>query len=288
MEELIAMVPTICYPEDLSSLLSLACGLEFYTPDIQSSGTRQSRRKRAESDIGQVADLLLAIAHEDSEPTASTHRQLRKSGIRSFLQWRSQRSYRESTILGTSHGAASTSQPSPSQSKNLTASHDQRTEEPSPIELRPIPTLARARGSYEGQPGNWEAGLSRRVAARRDADKERLAASKRKTLKADPSMLGSSDSSEKPRTQERSGFFDDRCVGAGNAAGARHSGLGVIKGLRAGWDIVKAFVYPLSLVQGVIWPETAVGTKGVAGWGMFKVACVGLVVGLAGLWLSRL
>ncbi|KAJ9098137.1 hypothetical protein QFC21_004466 [Naganishia friedmannii] len=290
MEELIAMVPTICYPEDLSSLLSLACGLDFYTPDVQLSSTRPSLRRRTESDVGQVADLLLCIAYEGSEATVDAHRQLRKSGIRSFLQWRSlnlQRSYNESTILGTSRGAASTSLQSPSDSRNLAANHDQNVQEPLPIEQRPIPTLARARGSYEGQPGNWEAGLSRRVAARRDADKERLATSKRKKLPADASTLGTGGSTEKPSTQDRSGFFDDRCVGEGYAASARSGGLGMVKGLRAGWDILKAFVYPLSLMQGVIRPETTGGMKGFGGWGMLKVACVGLIVGLAGLWLSR-
>ncbi|KAJ9117546.1 hypothetical protein QFC22_004396 [Naganishia vaughanmartiniae] len=290
MQEIIAMVPTLCYPKDLSSLLSLASGLDFYTPESQSSGTRPSSRQRSESDISQVADLLLAIANEASE-TNGTHRQLRKSGVRSFLQWRSSnlhRSHRESTILGTSHGAASANLPLPSQSKKLSTSRDRTTEEPSPIERRPIPTLARARGSYEGQPGNWEAGLSRRVAERRDADKERLAVAKRKKLRADASTLGTSGSAEKPSAQDRSGFFDDRrCAGEGYAASARIGGLGVIKGLRAGWDIVKAFVYPLSLIQGVIWPETTGGAKGFGGWGIFKVACVGLVFGLAGLWLSR-
>lgn len=277
------MVPTICHPEDLGSLLSLACGLDFYVPDARRSESTEPKPPRSDLGTQRLLDLLLTISN--GEPAASAaHRQLRKSGVRSFLQWRSanlQRSRRGSTVLGSHLNESSGSGSRPGQPTNSGSSSHHRSHEPSSTELRPVPTLTRARASNEGHPGDWEAGLSRRAALRRDATEERISKSGRK---GDSAPAGDTPRPEKSKAHDSSGFFDDRCVGRGYGA---RSGLGVTNGLRAGWSIAKALVYPLRLAQTVLFPESLAGGKGMGTWGWLKVACIGAVVGLAGLWLSR-
>lgn len=275
MEELVAMVPTICHPDDLGSLLSLACGFDFYAPDIHPSAPADHAQLSGDSSTQRLMALLATISGEGV--TASrAHRQLRKSGVRAFLQWRSanlERSRHASTVLGSrpaesSNTASRTGEASASLAgRRLSAS--------APTDLRPVPTLARARASNEGHPGDWEAGLSRRAALRREITAECIP--KPQSKEHSPAKV------EKPTPHESSGFFDDRCLGQGY----RRSGLGVTEGLRAGWSIVKALVYPLRMAQAVLLPETLTTGKGIGGWGWFKVACLGAVVGLAGLYFAK-
>lgn len=240
-----------------------------------------SHRSRADFSTRRFLDWLLDIS--DTERVASeARRQLRKSSIRSFMRWRSlepQRSHSSSVITPQVYASEQTATHS-SQRIGESRSARRRLALSPGSELRLTPTLAQARASMEGQPGDWEAGLSRRAALRRDALEEQ---------EGGPTRPGSSapkgpapDSKAKDR--ERSGFFNDRCVGKGYNA---RSSLGVTDGLKAGWSIVQAFVQPLRVAQAVIWPETLPGGKGMGKWGWFKVACLGAVVGLAGIWLAK-
>lgn len=283
MEDLVSTVPTVCHPEDLGSLLSLACELDFYVPASRHSEARMSHRSRADFSTRRFLDWLLDIS--GTERVASeARRQLRKSSIRSFMRWRSldtQRSH-TSTVLGSrldgSHQSASLSTRTiekPRPGRRRSALSPER-------ELRPTPTLTRARASMEGQPGDWEAGLSRRAALRRDATEERPVNSARRESST---PVVNTPKSKESKDREKPGFFDDRCVGKGY--GAPRSGLGVTDGFKAGWSIVQAFVHPLRVAQTVLWPETLAGGKGMGKWGWFKVACLGAVVGLAGIWLTR-
>lgn len=282
MEQLVAMVPTICHPDDLGSLLSLACGFDFYVPDVQPSASMNRAQPDGDSSTRQLKELLLTISGDG--PTAShAHRQLRKSGVRAFLHWRSanlETSRRASTILG-SRAESSNTFSRTADTFDSASLRRRRLSESAPTDSRPVPTLARARASNEGNPGDWEAGLSRRAALRRETTSERIP----KSSHTDPSATKDTSLSPKPKPNphEGSGFFDDRCLGRGYTP---RSGLGVTEGFRAGWGVVKALVYPLRMAQSVLFPETVSG-KGLGGWGWLKVACIGAVVGLAGLYLAK-
>lgn len=282
MEELVTMVPTLCHPEDLGSLLSLACGFDFYAPDTGRSESTQPLQSKGDFSTRRLLDLLHTISG-DGATASRAHRKLRKSGVRSFLQWRSanlERSRRDSTVL-RSRLAESSNAATYSGDLPPSASPKQRRSSESPsTELRPVPTLARARASNEGHPKDWEAGLSRRAALRRETTAERMP---KPESKPDPPPTKDTPSPEKRKPQEGSGFFDDRCVGRGYSS---RSGLGVNEGLRAGWSIAKALVYPLRLAQTVMFPETLASGKGMGAWGWLKVACIGAVVGL-GLYLAK-
>lgn len=277
MEELVSTVPTVCHPEDLGSLLSLACELDFYVPEAQNSEARMSHRSRADFSTRRFLDWLLDISGTDRVATEA-RRQLRKSSIRSFMRWRSLDSQR--SLASTVTGSRLEGSDRPVSRSTRRADNTRPTRHRSGLtperELRPTPTLTRARASMEGQPGDWEAGLSRRAALRRDATGERPESLAPAATPSDP---------RKSRDREKSGFFDDRsCVGKGHNG---RSGFGVTDGFKAGWSIVQAFVHPLRVAQTMLWPETLPGGKGMGKWGWFKVACVGAVVGLAGLWLAK-